>query len=78
MLPLVLVLGLEVRMNHIGIDYKDTLGSSTGSFDGMNYGKNLLVNLQKYIEQKSIFGDGGIRMWSMKLKSRQISGVNLK
>ena len=37
----VLVLELEVIMNHIGINDKDMMGSSVGSFDGMTYGKNL-------------------------------------
>ena len=35
----VLVLGLEVPLNHIGIDDEYTLGSSFGSFDGMTYRK---------------------------------------
>ena len=35
----VLVLGLEVLMNHIGLDGEDMLGSSVGSFDGMTYEK---------------------------------------
>ena len=34
----VMVLGLEVLTNHIGIDYEGTMGSSIGSFDGMTYG----------------------------------------
>ena len=38
------VMGLEVLMNHIGIDDKDTLSSSVGYFDGMTYGKNLWVH----------------------------------
>ena len=43
----VLVLGLEVLINHIGIDDEDTLGSSVVSFDGMTYGKKLWVHCQK-------------------------------
>ena len=35
----VLVLGLEVPLNHIGINDEYTLGSSFGSFDGMTYRK---------------------------------------
>ena len=35
----VLVLVLEVLMNHVGLDDKDTMGSSVESFDGMTYGK---------------------------------------
>ena len=35
----VLVLGLEVIINHIGIDEEDTMGSSVGSFDGTTNGK---------------------------------------
>ena len=37
----VLALGLEVLMNHIGLDDKNTLGSSIGYFDGMTYEKNM-------------------------------------
>ena len=43
----VLVLRLEVLTNHIGLDDEDPLVSSIGSFDGMNYGKNLWVHCQK-------------------------------
>ena len=38
-LMVVKVMGLEVLMNHIGLDDEDTLGSSVGSFDGMTYEK---------------------------------------
>ena len=41
----VVVLGLEVLMNHIGIDEEDTLGSSVGSFDGITYGKKPVGSL---------------------------------
>ena len=44
---MVLVLGLEVIMNHIGINDEDTLVSSVGSFCGKTYEKNLWVNCQK-------------------------------
>ena len=33
----VLVLVLEVLINHVGIDEKDTMGSSVESFDGITY-----------------------------------------
>ena len=46
----VLVLGLEVLMNHIGIDYEDTLGSSVGSSDGITYEKNCGLISGKYLE----------------------------
>ena len=36
---LVLVLGLEVLMNHVEIDEENALGYSVGSFDGINYVK---------------------------------------
>ena len=39
LLMVVKVMGLEVLMNHIGLDDEDTLGSSVGSFDGMTYEK---------------------------------------
>ena len=35
MVVLVLVLGLEVLMNHIGLYDEDNMCSSIGSFDGM-------------------------------------------
>ena len=74
-LMVVLVLGLEVPMNHIGIDVEYMLGSSVGSFDGMTYEKNLWVHCQKYLEEKDGCGYGGISMWSMKLKIRRRSGL---
>ena len=73
----VLVLGLEVLMNHIGLDGEDMLGSSVGSFDGMNDEKNGRFISRKYLEQKAGCGDGGISMWSMKLNSRRRSGFYL-
>ena len=36
---MVLVLGLEVITNKIGLNDEDTLGSSVGSFDGITYKK---------------------------------------
>ena len=47
MLTEVLIMGLEVLMNHIGLDDEDTMGSSVGPFDGMIYGKNLWIHFQK-------------------------------
>ena len=46
----VLVLGLEVIMNHIGLDDEDTLCSSVGYFDGINCGKTCGLIAGKYIE----------------------------
>ena len=46
-LMVVLVLGLEVLMNHIGLKDENTMGSSVGYFDGMTYGTNLWVHFQK-------------------------------
>ena len=34
----VLVMGLEVLTNHIGLDDEGTIGSSVGSFDDITYG----------------------------------------
>ena len=41
----VLVLNLEVIMNNIGIDEEDNLGSSVGSFGGINYVKKPVGSL---------------------------------
>ena len=35
----VMVMGLEVLMNHIGIHDEDIMGSYVGSFDGITYFK---------------------------------------
>ena len=67
-------LGLEVLMNHIGINDEYILGYSVGSFDGITYGKIYGFICRKYFEEKYRCGDGGIRIWSMNLKSRQRSG----
>ena len=40
LLVVVLVLGLEILMNHIGLNGEDTMSCSFGSFDGMTYEKN--------------------------------------
>ena len=76
-LILVLVLGLEVLMNHIGIYDEGNLGSSVGSFYCMTYEKTYGFIAIKYFEEKDGCGNGGIRMWSMKLKSIRRSGFNL-
>ena len=55
-LMVVLVLGLEVLTNQIGLDEEDTLGYSVGSFDGLTYGKNLWLHFQKTFLRKR-------RMW---------------
>ena len=46
-LMVVLVLVLEVLINHIGLNDEDILGSYVGSFDGTNYEKNLWIHCQK-------------------------------
>ena len=51
-MTVVLVLGLELLMNHIGIDDQDTMGSSVGSFDGMNYAKKPVGSLTENILKK--------------------------
>ena len=51
-LVVVLDLGLEVRMNHIGIYDEDTLGYSVGSFDGMTYEKKMWVHFKKIFSMK--------------------------
>ena len=49
---MVLVLGLEVKMNLIGFENEGTLGYSIWSFDGMNYEKTCGFIARKYLEQK--------------------------
>ena len=73
----VLVLELEVIMNHIGINDKDMMGSSVGSFDGMTYEKTCGIIYRKSFGDKDGCRDGGIMMLSMKLKSRHRRGFNL-
>ena len=34
-------------MNHLGIDYEDTMGTYVGSLDGITNGKNLWVHCYK-------------------------------
>ena len=49
----VLVLGLKLLINHIGIDDEDTLGSSVGSFGGINYVKKPVGSFLENIFNKS-------------------------
>ena len=49
----VLVLGVEVLMNHIVIDEEDTLGSSVRSSDGITYGGKPVGSLLENILSKS-------------------------
>ena len=48
----VMVMGLEVLINHIGIHDEDIMGSYVGSFDGITYGKKLWVHFQKIFWRK--------------------------
>ena len=64
-------------MNHIFINDEDMLGSYVESFDGIIYEKNCEFIGRKYFEDKDGCRDGWIRVWSMKIKSRQKSGFNL-
>ena len=43
----VLVMGLDMLMNHIGLDEEDTMGSSVGSSYGITCEKNLWVHCWK-------------------------------
>ena len=47
-LMVVLFLGLEVLMKHIGIYDEYTMGFSVGSFDGITYEKNCGLIGRKY------------------------------
>ena len=51
----VLVLGLEVLTNQIGLHDEDTLGSPVDSFDSMIYKKNCGFIARKYFEEKDGF-----------------------
>ena len=53
LLVVVLVLGLEILMNHIGLNDEDTMGCSFGSFDGMTYEKPREFIARKYFEEKN-------------------------
>ena len=48
-LMVVMVLGSEVPIKHIGINGEDPLGSSLGSFDGMTYDKKTVGSLPENI-----------------------------
>ena len=48
----VLILGLELIINHIGIYEEDTMGSSVGSFDGTTNGKIPVGSLPENILKK--------------------------
>ena len=56
-LMVVLVLGLEVIINHIGIDEEDMMGSSVGSFDGTTNGKIPVGSLPENILKKRTDSD---------------------
>ena len=67
-LMVVLVLGLEVLMNHIGLDEEDTVGSSVGSSDGINYEKKPVgLFLENLLGKGQDAEVGGISRWSMNL-----------
>ena len=51
-LMMVLVLGLEFIMNHIGIADEYTMGSSVGSFGGTTHGKIPVGSLPENIFKK--------------------------
>ena len=53
----VLVLGLEVIINHIGINEENNMGSSVGSFDGTTNGKIPVDSLSENILKKSTDSD---------------------
>ena len=53
----VLVLGLGVIINHIGIDEEDMMGSSVGSFDDTTHGKIPVGSLPEYILKKRTDSD---------------------
>ena len=53
----VLVLGLEVMINHIGINDKDMTGSSVGSFDGTTHVKITVGSLPGNILKKRTYSD---------------------
>ena len=52
-LMVLLVLGLEVIMNQIGIDDEGILGYYAGSFDSMTYEKKLWVIFQNVLRKKA-------------------------
>ena len=79
MLILVLVLRLELLMNHMGIYEEDNIGSSVGSFDSIKYGKNSVGSLLESISNKSLDAEvGEIRTWSMNMSSGHRMYFNLR
>ena len=46
-------------MNHLGIDYEDTLGNYVGSLDGITYGKIPVGSLVETILTKSQYAEMG-------------------
>ena len=69
---MVLILGLEVLLNHIGLTKEDTMGSSVGSSDGIIYEKKHVDSLLESLLSKSPDVEAiGIRIWSMNMGGRQ-------
>ena len=65
-------------MNHIGLNEEDTLGYSVGYSDGLTYGKKPVGSLLENLLSKRTDAEvGGIRRWSMNLRSRRIMCYNL-
>ena len=77
-MTVVLVLGLEVIMNHIGLDEEYNLGSSVGSYDGITHGGKPVGSLLENLLSKRPDAEvGGIRRWSMNMRSRRKMCFNL-
>ena len=74
---MVLVLGSEGLMEHIGIDEEDTLGYSVDSSDGITYEEKCGFIAGKYLVKGGMWRWGGIRMWSMNMMSRRRMSFNL-
>ena len=74
----VLVMGLDILMNHIGLDEEDTMGSSVGSSYGITCEKKPVGSLLENVLSKRPDTEvGGIRTWSVKLSRRRIICFNL-
>ena len=56
-LMVVLVVGLEVIINHIGINDEDMMGSSVGYFDGTTHGKIPVGSWPENILKKKTYSD---------------------
>ena len=65
-----LVVGLEVIMNHIGLDEEDTIGSSVGSSDDITYEKTCGFIAGNLLSKRPDAEVGGIMIWSMNLWSK--------